>query len=139
MGVVMPAPDFTMYFLGVAPHDEVGHWCWLPGCVDWAAKNASPSPWADGVGPIADEGAIRSLWAREEPQVEGLPRFARKGRWTLMAMWDRSGDSRPGSHAAFAVDLSLSDADMLALCKEQYPRVFARIEAHLGRIAGVVS
>ena len=53
--------------------------------------------------------------------------------WTVMAMWDRSVDTRPGCNAAFIREGRLSEADMWALARQHYPRIVARLKAAQGR------
>jgi hypothetical protein len=73
-----------------------------------------------------------------EARIEGAPVFVRRNGWTLVSMWDRSGDRRPGSHATFALGAELSDTEALAECKQLFPEVFTRIERQLGKPGVVV-
>jgi hypothetical protein len=49
--------------------------------------------------------------------------------WTVLAMWDRSVDSRPGSNAAFVAPGELTHAQMWALAWEHFPQIVARLKA----------
>lgn len=123
-----------MYFCGVRPGSSAGHFCEPP--------SDARSPWGGHGYTVLD-------W---HPERDGLraPRRAFKDRgrppedegefvhlvldgWTLIAAWDRSADHRGGCTATFAVLGVLEAEEMLASAREQYPRVFARIEKHIGR------
>ncbi len=49
--------------------------------------------------------------------------------WTVLAMWDRSIDTRQGSNVAFIADTPLSLADMWSLARATYPKIVARLKA----------
>lgn len=49
--------------------------------------------------------------------------------WTVMAMWDRSVDTRGGSNAAFICDGLRSHEEMWKLARKYYPRIVARLKA----------
>lgn len=49
--------------------------------------------------------------------------------WTVMAMWDTSVDTRPGSNAAFLAEGSKNLEEMWALAREHFPRIVARLKA----------
>ena len=55
--------------------------------------------------------------------------------WTVVAMWDNSIDSRPGSNAAFIAEGRLTEADMWALARQHYPQIVARLKAAPKEIA----
>lgn len=62
------------------------------------------------------------------PEVEGdaalhhLP----GGSWTVLSYWDRSVDSRPGSHSTFVAAGKHSYATMVAIIEAQFPSIWAR-------------
>jgi len=47
--------------------------------------------------------------------------------YTVLAFWDYSVDSRPGSNSAFIAPGNITDADVLALAAEYFPDVLARV------------
>jgi hypothetical protein len=49
--------------------------------------------------------------------------------WTVLAMWDRSCDKRPGSNAAFVIEGEKTELEMWALASEHYPQIVARLKA----------
>lgn len=141
----------TSYFFGVRPGDANGHFCHVPGLA-WAERDAPLTPWASGYHPIGERAAMKAAfdpggrdrdWAygtsTRIKQTEGMPGFARKDGWTLVALWDRSADRRGGCCAMFAFHKELTDPEALACAKRVFPRVFARIEKHLGRAVEVGS
>lgn len=66
------------------------------------------------------------LLDKKAAQVQGHGVLAKKDGWTALSFWDRSGDGRSGSNAAFIVDGDKSFAEMLAIASEKFPRVLAR-------------
>lgn len=49
--------------------------------------------------------------------------------WSVMAMWDRSMDTRPNSNAAFVAEGLLTHAEMWAAARQHFPQVVARLKA----------
>lgn len=57
---------------------------------------------------------------------EGIALLHHKDGWTAIAFWDRSGDSRPASNAAFFVKGDRSFITIMMLAKRHFPKVWAR-------------
>lgn len=131
----------TAYFFGVWPGRTAGHDCHLPGGQS-APRGSNPSPWgATGSYPIAGMkcypymgcklvGGFPDAFA---PEPEGVRYHDQRDGWTLVAWWDRSGDRRGGSVAAFAFDETLTPDAAEARARELFPSVWQRIDLHLGR------
>ena len=133
------------YFVGVWPGDKAGHYCRTPDGVRVRASGRAPAtPWAEQYSPLGDLPSTRVAWPEcydaspwstysrpETPQPEGVARVVQRDGWTLVSLWDRSADGRPGSHASIAFEGASPDA--LAEARRLFPAVFARIEHHLGR------
>lgn len=49
--------------------------------------------------------------------------------WTVMAMWDRSIDTRGASNAAFISEGRLTETEMWELALVSYPTIVARLKA----------
>ena len=116
---------------------RAGHHCCAPHCRR-VPDNAPRSPWAlRGVWgdryPLGDGEPCDAVDATNSSGREGEPRFARQDGWTLLHLWDRSEDTRPGSHASFAFNADLTDIEALQAAREHFPKVIARIEAHIDR------
>jgi hypothetical protein len=68
-------------------------------------------------------------------QAEGQATVSHLSGWTAVSFWDRSVDERPGSNSSFVARGNLSFDQMMALAREHFPQVIARlpfpvIEAH---------
>ena len=48
--------------------------------------------------------------------------------WTVLAMWDRSVDTRGGCNAAFIAEGPHTDAEMWMLARRDFPRIVARLK-----------
>lgn len=121
------------YFCGVKPNTSgtVGHFCYQPGYWRAGLDEMVKSPWALHSSPFS-EICVEEVCNRCEPQLEGIPKFLYKDGWTLMVLWDRSGDHRGNSSASFCHLGKLDSTEMLANTKRLWPRLFKRIEDHLG-------
>lgn len=49
--------------------------------------------------------------------------------WTVMAMWDRSVDTRGGCNANFIAEGRLTEAEMWALARQHFPQIVERLKA----------
>lgn len=126
-----------IYYVGVAPRLS-GHYCYTP---QWARvdRNAPRTPWTyNNWDPIDESPALRALYGRlisdipRKEQVEGIRHHLTDKGWTLLSLWDRSGDSRPGSHSTFAILGTLTADEAEAEARRQFPAIWARIDKHLG-------
>lgn len=134
-------PQTIAYFLGVWPHDRGsgGHYVYLPNGRQ-ASTTAPRTPWhAGSLGyPISDGilmSQVMNQGERGSPrwQPEGVPFHRIEDGWTVLAYWDRSGDPRHGSIAAFAFQASLGWIEAERCARELFPAVWARLDRHLGR------
>lgn len=131
----------TAYFCGVWPGHTAGHYCYLP--TGHKAGRGSPlSPWAgDAWSPLTDSRCyphmgcklVAGMWDTPRDAREGVRYHDQRDGWTLVAWWDRSGDHRGGSIAAFAFDEVLTPDAAEARARELFPAVWQRIDIHLGR------
>lgn len=62
---------------------------------------------------------------------EGVGRVTLLRGWSVLAWWDRSQDSRPGSNSALVAHGRFSFDEMVAMGLESYPWVFARLRVNL--------
>ncbi|KKK59900.1 hypothetical protein LCGC14_3029730 [marine sediment metagenome] len=84
--------------------------------------NPRASVWKHPLGTKLDGG-----FAPEgRPEVEGVARLHHVKGWTVLAFWDRSGDSRGKSNAAFLAEGGHSFDDLLAAARKQHPGIFQR-------------
>lgn len=64
----------------------------------------------------------------EQPQ--GVWRLTRAPGWTAIGCWDRTGDCthRKGSRSVFVAEGEHSEAEMLEIAAQHFPKVWARIQ-----------
>ena len=55
--------------------------------------------------------------------------------WTVLSMADRTVDTRPGSHATFAMAGTLTKDEAEALARAAFPTIWARVDAAALRAA----
>ncbi len=132
-----PEPTVIAYFKGVRPGSQFGHGFYKPGMKSVGVE-AAVTPWFDpryrvGTG-VQSLDPMRACWdeEREWGDPEGQARFAREDGWTLITLWDRSGDPRRTCSSVFAIQADLADEEALALARMLFPTVFARIEHKVG-------
>lgn len=66
------------------------------------------------------------------PQRLGVETLHHEQGWTLLCMWDRSVDTRPGSHAIFLAEGTHDARQMWAFAREYFPTVFERLRTAYG-------
>ncbi len=138
----MKPPETTIaYFRGVSPGTRTGYGFYRPG-MRHAPQDGPVSPWFDHryghLGSVQSLEPMETCWDLErDGHPEAQARFAREDGWTLVTLWDRSGDPRGTCHSVFAIQRDLSDDDALALARTLFPKVFARIDRRLERL-GIV-
>jgi hypothetical protein len=118
-----------VHFYGVWPGERAGHYRrdrngkMTGGHDGFPARGAlGLYPWDVWHGPAAPQ-TEGKFWHWHHPTEP----------FTLLLSWDRSADKRGGCAATFIVHAHVTAEHGLALARENFPAVFARIEAHLGR------
>ncbi len=66
-------------------------------------------------------------------QTDGEAALVHDNGYTILAFWDRSIDSRPGSNAAFAEEGVHSFDDMMTMAREKFPSLMKRFTIVLVR------
>lgn len=65
--------------------------------------------------------------AKSRRQPLGIKTLHQMDGWTLLCMWDRSVDTRPGSHAIFLAEGTFTSSEMWAIAKAHFPLVYDRL------------
>ena len=98
------------------------------------------SPWASSHESVCEGSIIVLMAGNLRPyerfcsnQPEGKRYYYQKDGWTLVSWWDRSGDKRGDSIAAFAMQGTYTADEAEAHARRAFPAVWARIDKHLGR------
>ena len=63
----------------------------------------------------------KEYYRRSKPQVEGHALFAHENGMTILGLWDRSVDTRPGCSSTYIALGTLHYGDMLMRCEAAYP------------------
>lgn len=58
--------------------------------------------------------------------IEGVATLTHEEPWTILSFWDRSVDSRGGSHSTFLIPGRHNFETALAMARESFPRIFFR-------------
>ena len=107
------------YYFGA--HKKVGHYAWNRSLFMLVWENPAGAWLRDHDGVLPPQGN----------QHQGLIRFrkwAEGGARCVVAFWDRSVDSRAGSHSTFLLPGDLTPSEALAAAREAFPDVFARFQ-----------
>ena len=131
-GRCAPPIGLEVFFFGC--YLVTGHYLYRRGGrhVDYTA-----CPWGTNL----DTGLLisrKDKYARPDTEPTENYTVARKDGWTAISFWDRSGDSRPGSNSAFLVAADVSDKELLALAKAQWPDIFSRGRFPLNKAAAAI-
>ena len=74
-----------------------------------------------------DGGILHTTQIADDPERAPGVRVVRQFKgWTVVCFWDRSGDSRPNSCSAFLTDKIVTEEQLLAAAKAQWPEVWGR-------------
>lgn len=112
-----------IFYFGCESAQREGHYLFAPGMRSAREYDIPGWPW--------EWGALDGAYApKGTGQREGEARVIHHEGWTVLAMWDRSADTRGNSNAAFVArddTASLSFNHMVALARENFPQVWERI------------
>jgi hypothetical protein len=61
------------------------------------------------------------------PEIVGHARLHHRMGWTALAIWDRSGDSRPGSTSVFMFEGKLNYQETLQAIQQAFPDLWKRM------------
>lgn len=101
------------------------HPLWLLLCDDYTVGD--PALGVPSVGKHFFPGRKLYFASDEKHQPQGKARVTLHHGWTLMAFWDRSGDSRFGSYSIFLAEGVFSFDEMVAFASARFPSVWQRI------------
>lgn len=108
------AVKLEVWFFGCI--GEPGHYLHRPdGRIEWTRVH----PWGSKI-----DGGLCGGNKYNIP--DGVTYEHHKDGWTAVALWDRSGDSRPASNSVFLVWANASTAEILSAARQQWPQVFTR-------------
>lgn len=118
-------PRFGVCYFGNAEEGRAsGHNLYGPGMYR-IKSSVSNLPWS--LGEI--DGKLAPKDAAKNKMPQGICRMYGKDGWTVIAFWDRSGDSRANSNSAFfAAYPDATFRQMVERFKLCYPEIFARLE-----------
>lgn len=109
----------TVFYFGCL--DRHGHYLWS----DEGLQQTGPVPYMSQTFRISLDGAF----CPPEGWSEGLYKPSIVPPWRIISWWDRSVDTRPGSHSTFVFlqpDAGVSESELLAMAEHEFPSVFAR-------------
>ena len=119
---------------------EAGHVLWQEGhrsarCAEAPSGVACPfrSGELDG-GVFLPGGPKGDLDGNRQPQ--SLCKLTHDRGWTLLACWDRTGDSRYNSNSTFLAEGDHDFMEMVAMAKVHFPEVVERIEKAATLVCG---
>lgn len=138
-----PEPPRVQFF-GVWPGERFGHYLRdRDGRKAWNEVNPSgrvrhtldgdPERTSQRRGGLYPWDTMGDGCRREQPEGK-LWHWYNKGLGlTVLTSWDRSEDTRGNCAASFVVHAIVTPEAALTMAREAFPRVFERIEGHLGR------
>lgn len=93
----------------------------------YGSLSAPFTPWGHEIdGTLCPDGLM--IRKTDGYQPEGRALLHHKDGWTALSFWDRSGDERTNSNSNFFVRGTYTFDEMLALSKEQFYGIFARMK-----------
>lgn len=85
-----------------------------------------PFQWETLDGQFAPRTKTKGAYEKGAEFPQGEARLTYIKGWTVVAFWDRTGDSRGNSNTAFVFDAFLGSADALRIAREKFPKLFER-------------
>jgi hypothetical protein len=120
-----------VYFFGVWPGSRAGHYLRSPGGGHLPANQRrlieSRLTGGGRTWYLYPWDPTDSRLGRQE-QVQGLFHYWQAGEITVISCWDRTEDPRGNCCSAFVVLQAMTGPELLALARQQHPKMFARIE-----------
>ena len=121
-----------VYYFGCV--ETSGHFLWTPDLRRTLYKDV-PQDWPFGRGGGRLDGGFMpgppprrgSSYTAFENQTQSLAKLSHVKGWTVLAMWDRTVDLRPGCNSEFVTRGTLSFDEMVELAKEHFPTIWKRI------------
>jgi hypothetical protein len=116
-------------FFGVYDPREKGHFLYLP---------RGRSVWGEQLSALGLPRSLqkpdgefclrrpRDRWGDQHEAPQGVAALRFVDGWTVLAFWDRSGDSRGASNSNFLARGRVPFAEMVARAKADHPTVWAR-------------
>lgn len=127
-----PLKEYPLYFGVWDPAMERGHFLFSPSGTHVFSDHQAQLPQRLQDHHL-DSGYCRGVRSRRNPpdkeQVQGLARLHRVEGWTLIAFWDRSGDSRFASNSALLVFGEHTFEEMVGIFEKSYPKQWSRLQA----------
>lgn len=117
------------YYFGVL--DDSGHEYHAPGDEYLPRDEEKQIVWQpEEIDGCLQPGCHKNRWGHWEhgSQKQGPAVLHYKDGWTALSFWDRSGDSRPGSHSTFILRGTHEFDVALEIAKMHFPEVFERIK-----------
>lgn len=128
-----PTEPLEVYYFGCRQDDIGHHWHWHINESNVGLLRGPhniPDPFDgvyapyEGVGLVETDTPSPHLHLKPAPQGHAHLTF-RRG-WSILAYWDQSADSRPGSNSAFVARGQFDFETLLKAAKEQWAWVFER-------------
>lgn len=107
-----------IYFFGKLK--EPGHYLYGPDRRQVFLSGKSVLPFREG---ILDGGLLPT-----NEQIQGKTFLSIINGWTIVSMWDRSGDHRGASNSSFLAEGIMTREELMALARQVFPDIVERIE-----------
>lgn len=115
---------------GVAGHTDAGHFLYNEALRTTYPGNrgeiAFPFEYTTLDGLFQPRLPRRGAYDKGEEAPQGHARLTQVSGWTVLAFWDRSGDSRGASNSAFVFDQTLDGDGALMWARKTFPKLFER-------------
>lgn len=117
--------EAAIYYFGC--WDRIGHYLCDPS--GRHVRSAGPFTDCNLDGTFPNHVHIPGGRYNERVEDDTIASLAHWKGWTVLAMWDRSVDTRAACNAAFIAEGEHTHAEMWALARQHYPKIVARLKA----------
>lgn len=110
-----------VYFFGVISPNKLGHFIYPADGHYISPQERRSLPFSEG---ILDAG----LLPRNVPERQGDLYLSVINGWTILGMWDRTGDKRGQSNASFLAEGVHTIEEMKEIAAKEFPEIWDRIQ-----------
>ena len=113
-------PNSEMYYFG--PLEDVGHFLFAEGGRHASREEYDWHPWGDDIDGAIQPGVVfeRGSWRSKGALIDGEAVLHHKDGWTALSFWDRTIDSRPGSHSTYIARGIFTFEQMVEMAKSRF-------------------
>lgn len=114
------SPEPRVFYFGCQLGIQVGHYL-------FSSEETKYPPYTKIEGFPWEDWSLLDSYLCPNSTREGTAKFLQIKGWTILSVWDSSGDERPGSNSNFIVERIVDLETLSKLSKERFPTFWSRM------------